>query len=1171
MKVRILLLTLGIFLLLSGTLCFAQEIPVWNGSQAVIDTDYSVNGDTYYIATPLGFAWVLNQVENNNTFLAKTIRIVNNLDMSSAYLPLSTKTFKGTIYGNGYYITGLRCNSNFVGLFYNNSGAILNLNVILDQDLIVTNTTGIIAKYNYGVIQNYFVEGNGVSTNLSGICKTNFGTIAYSGVNDILIKDYTSDIGAIANQNSTNSTKTGVINNCYATNINFLFSELHYVGGIVGLNNAIISNCYAVSYFYGTIDESSYIYMGGLVGINNVALTNCYYNAYTDDYDICDVGLGASDDFTYFMTLNTMKSNTLVTYLNTGQASTAWYIGSSYPVLAPIPIWDGPLATENNDYTVNEDTYTILTPLGLAWLANQVNNGNDFSGKTIELQKNGYYNLSDAAWTPIGNSTSPFNGIFNGESATISGLINNSDASFALFGYLSENAIVKNININIDKNIHSRQNLALIAYLNKGIIENIKVYQDPTNNYALSAATYNYIAGIANVNQGTIEQCSLENVRFSGNENYIGGIATENIINNNNTNPTGIISNCYTYNIYVDLFNQYISLVGGITASNNNIIKNSYATIGFNRELLATDTNIGAIAGNNNGTITNTYYKSLTNLLGIANDATSTSYVKSNDEMQNINFVVLLNENATKENWKAGVTIPYPQFSDKSIISIEKAFDVNQTETINRTLLEESRGKLIFKKANNETVLNGASVLQNIILTPCMENKADYILLKSYIINGKRYAPETTSITVDSISTILTGTVENTYQTTLGTYIDEHKNISNSIYTSESWNIFNTALVEAQSIYETVGVNLDTNIYRDNLETSVANLVTKACTLTSYLDVTDTPTTETLNAGTYVTKTAGTIEGYNFVNWTDASNGIILSTNSSYNFYIFNNMAIKANYALDTKVAVTFTDQFGKFLETQNVDINSSVTPPSNVSRPGYTFAYWLYNGVQYTSGNITIGTTDASIVAYYTANPTTYTLTLTGGTVSTGKTTGYLYSEVAIVTADAPAENMKFAYWKDVTTDSIISYNTTYRFAMSGNTSLEAIFVNIDTVIIKIPLINLSDPAILDTVNGKISFVATLDLETLNSLDTNGNRRYTPLQYGIILYNGIAMPLDLFTANAIVKSVTKTNASGQFSLTKVNVASGNTWSARSYLIYQDSTGTILTTYSPNTVIGTLP
>ena len=114
-------------------------------------------------------------------------------------------------------------------------------------------------------------------------------------------------------------------------------------------------------------------------------------------------------------------------------------------------------------YTAGDAPYQISTGKELVYLAQLVNDGNNFSGKTIVLTANidlslicyaanGETGAAEVNWTPIGVGSAnakeqkPFSGTFDGQGHTIGGLyINNSSQNQGLFGYVDKSAIVQNL------------------------------------------------------------------------------------------------------------------------------------------------------------------------------------------------------------------------------------------------------------------------------------------------------------------------------------------------------------------------------------------------------------------------------------------------------------------------------------------------------------------------------------------------------------------------------------------------------------------------------------------------------------------------------------------------------------------------------------------------------
>ena len=87
-------------------------------------------------------------------------------------------------------------------------------------------------------------------------------------------------------------------------------------------------------------------------------------------------------------------------------------------------IWDG--TADTSWYNPNGTTYNLMTAEHLAGLAQLVNKGNSFAGKTITLGADIFLNdtvgvadgswakVTKTAWTPIGTSSCPFKGEFDG-------------------------------------------------------------------------------------------------------------------------------------------------------------------------------------------------------------------------------------------------------------------------------------------------------------------------------------------------------------------------------------------------------------------------------------------------------------------------------------------------------------------------------------------------------------------------------------------------------------------------------------------------------------------------------------------------------------------------------------------------------------------------------------
>lgn len=124
--------------------------------------------------------------------------------------------------------------------------------------------------------------------------------------------------------------------------------------------------------------------------------------------------------------------------------------------------WDGTTVDTNWYYdNTSAAEFTIYDSAALAGLAELVNEGNNFSGKTIKLGAD--IDLGGKEWTPIGTDSKPFNGTFDGAKEdngnyTISNLYINKGFSntvansyVGLFGLTNSPAVIKNVDFeNVD-------------------------------------------------------------------------------------------------------------------------------------------------------------------------------------------------------------------------------------------------------------------------------------------------------------------------------------------------------------------------------------------------------------------------------------------------------------------------------------------------------------------------------------------------------------------------------------------------------------------------------------------------------------------------------------------------------------------------------------------------
>lgn len=191
--------------------------------------------------------------------------------------------------------------------------------------------------------------------------------------------------------------------------------------------------------------------------------------------------------------------------------------------------WDGAsiAAVEPNA----EGIYEISTAEQLAGLAKLVNDGNNFSGKTIVLTAD--IDLNNQAWTPIGNENGfdaelAFSGTFNGDGYTVSGL-NVPDTYFpGLFGQISTSAVVQNLIVKGsvtggDEASGTWAEAAGVAAYNDGCIQNCRFYGTVTGSSDGSVSVYGLTGGMG---VGTVKNCWYFKGVGSGADDVCGGTAT---------------------------------------------------------------------------------------------------------------------------------------------------------------------------------------------------------------------------------------------------------------------------------------------------------------------------------------------------------------------------------------------------------------------------------------------------------------------------------------------------------------------------------------------------------------------------------------------------------------------------------------------------------------------
>ena len=196
--------------------------------------------------------------------------------------------------------------------------------------------------------------------------------------------------------------------------------------------------------------------------------------------------------------------------------------------------------------------------------------------------------------------------------------------------------------------------------------------------------------------------------------------------------------------------------------------------------------------------------------------------------------------------------------------------------------------------------------------------------------------------------------------------------------------------------------------------------------------------------GATATLAATAATGYAFTNWTE--NGNVVSTSTIYTFAVTGNRSLVANFQAQPQIytiTVSANPTNGGTVTgggTYNQGQSCTVTATANT---GFNFTNWTENGsVVSTNASYTFNvTSNRNLVANFTAQPQTYTITVSanptnGGTVTGGGT--YNQGQSCTVTA-TPASGYTFLRWTE--NGNQVSTNASYTFTVNANRNLIANF----------------------------------------------------------------------------------------------------------------------------------
>ncbi|WP_171051149.1 GLUG motif-containing protein, partial [Halomonas sp. ATBC28] len=379
----------------------------------------------------------------------------------------------------------------------------------------------------------------------------------------------------------------GIITNAYATGA--VSGDQDYVGGLVGSNRGSITNAYAtgavsgnlvvgglagsnsnngtITNAYATGAVSGNGYVGGLVGYNIGTLTDAYWNTETTGQDSSSGGGTGLTTAQMFEASNLEGFDFDTVWGNSGDQTTPWLRG-----LAGNRVFNkNDLPSGMINATNRPDLYTALLDVDQLQAMQNDLAGRYLLGMDIDASATAGWN-SEAGFAPIGDASSRFTGTFDGLGHTVSDLtINRPGTSFVgLFGYVGAGGTLRHIGL-VDGSVKGSTIVGgLVGGNDNGTI---------THAYATGAVSGNqYVGGLVGFNQGSITSAYATGA-VSGNQ-YVGGLVGFNSGSSiTHAYATGAVSG-----------NQ---LVGGLVGDNNGTLTDAY----WNTETTGQDSSSGGGTG----------------------------------------------------------------------------------------------------------------------------------------------------------------------------------------------------------------------------------------------------------------------------------------------------------------------------------------------------------------------------------------------------------------------------------------------------------------------------------------------------------------------------------------------------------------------------------------------
>ena len=536
-----------------SVLCSYEEninISNCNITNCKIDISYSSSVTSSTSTILVGGLFGRASIDSNNKGKITNCNVINT-SIKITFKTDTLRCFVGGLFAN--FTSGSKSqlsNSSFIG------------NITID------NTDGKNTSYCYvsglcigstDINSCYTINGiniiNGRSTSIVGICGVNH-TITNTYCKSIMnVSSYTTtDDQILINGISYTNVSTLYINNVYADNQIFYNNQTANITKIkIGHITCNTASDAMVTNSTINIVPNQIINLGTTEATINDKVTG-YVTIRKEDFRNGNVCYGLNNGGTYFYQIIGMDAYPVLT--NNGLTIKQLTIS-----MHPSPL--------NEFYYNNDFDGNIYSYYDLCLFRNLVNSGTNFQGQTINLLCD--IDMNGVEWIPIGVHGYPFRGSFNGNNHVIKNMvlrlnlslgIINTERYIGLFGIVGSTDQLTDIlirDIIIDKTCQMKYDSYsgliyssyVVGYLNKGTIDNCRVYANVNLNNNITSIYYASFAGFIRNANCIISNCYVNNKVVINNSKTILIYGIAFMFNDSNQKTSKLINNGCIMNIRV--------------------------------------------------------------------------------------------------------------------------------------------------------------------------------------------------------------------------------------------------------------------------------------------------------------------------------------------------------------------------------------------------------------------------------------------------------------------------------------------------------------------------------------------------------------------------------------------------------------------------------------------